>query len=123
MIWEAGLSRIGGCKLPRGYGGTKPFELSPFNKKNITRRVTLMRKTHAVTQKASDIENLKGVMITFVSNALSLSQREEKALISHSTELPQQATLSDLIAHLTEKNVELGVVQKLKDFGKNDAVV
>ena len=45
-----------------------------------------MRKTHTVTQKASDIENLKDVTITFVSNALSLSQREKKALISHSTE-------------------------------------
>jgi len=33
MIWEARLAKIGGCKLPRGYGRTKPFEINPFKTK------------------------------------------------------------------------------------------
>ena len=38
MIWEVSLSRLGGCKLPRGYGRSKRFELNPFNK-NISKEV------------------------------------------------------------------------------------
>jgi len=82
-----------------------------------------MKKAHTVTQKSSDIENFKEVMITFVSNALSLNQAEKKALIENSIELSQQSTLPDLIAHLTEEKVELTLVERLKEFGKNDAIL
>jgi hypothetical protein len=74
-------------------------------------------------QTASDFENFKEVMITFVSNALSLNQGEKEALIENSSELSQQATLPDLIAHLTEKKVEISLIERLKEFGKNDAIL
>lgn len=82
-----------------------------------------MKKSHTVTQKASDIENFKEVMISFVSKALSLTQAEEQSLIEHSSELSQQSTLPDLVAHLTSKKVELNLVQRLKEFGKSDAIL
>jgi hypothetical protein len=82
-----------------------------------------MKTVHTVTQTASDFENFKEVMITFVSNALSLNQGEKNTLIENSSELSQQATLPDLIAHLTEKKVELSLVERLKEFGKNDAIL
>lgn len=42
-----------------------------------------MRKAHTVTQKSSDIENFKEVMISFVSKALSLTQAEEQLLLEN----------------------------------------
>lgn len=81
------------------------------------------KNTHTVTQKASDIQNFKDVMISFVSKALSLSQAEEQSLLEHSSELSQQSTLPVLIAHLTKNNVESKLIEKLKEFGKNDAII
>ncbi|MBL0710988.1 MAG: hypothetical protein JJV99_08260 [Colwellia sp.] len=82
-----------------------------------------MKKTHTVTQKASDIENFKEVMISFVSKALSLTQVEEQSLIKNSSELSQQSTLPDLITHLSKKGIEDNLVERLKEFGKNDAIL
>lgn len=82
-----------------------------------------MKKAHTVTQKASDIENFKEIMISFLSKALSLTQAEEQSLIEHSSELSQQSTLLDLVAHLTSKKVELNLVERLKEFGKSDAIL
>lgn len=82
-----------------------------------------MKKTHTVTQKASDIENFKEVMISFVSKALSLTQVEVQSLIKNSSELSQQSTLSDLITHLSNKGLEDNLVERLKEFGKNDAIL
>ena len=82
-----------------------------------------MKKTHTFTQKASDIENFKEVMISFVSKALSLTQVEEQSLIKNSSELSQQSTLPDLITHLSNKGLEDNLVERLKEFGKNDAIL
>lgn len=82
-----------------------------------------MKKTHTVTQKASDIEYFKEVMIPFVSKALSLTQAEEQSLIKNSRELSQQSTLPDLITHLSKKGTEDNLVERLKEFGKNDTIL
>lgn len=82
-----------------------------------------MKKSHTVTQKASDFKNFKEVMIIFLSNALCLSQGEKKTLVENSSDLSQKATLPDLITHLIEKKVELSLVEKLKEFAEKDAVL
>jgi hypothetical protein len=78
---------------------------------------------YAVKQTALDFDSFKEVMITFVSKALSLNQSEKEVFIENSSELYQQATLPDLIAHLTEKKVEFSLIERLKVFGKNDAIL
>ncbi|WP_394222711.1 hypothetical protein [Alteromonas gracilis] len=82
-----------------------------------------MKATHTATQKASDFENFKDVMISFVSKALSLTKAEEQSLLENSSELSQQSTLPDLIDHLSEKGVEDSLIERLKEFGKDDAVL
>ena len=82
-----------------------------------------MRKAHTVTQKSSDIENFKEVMISFVSKALSLTQADEQSLLENSKELPKQSALPTLIAHLTEKGVEVSLIEKLKGFSNSDAIL
>ncbi len=82
-----------------------------------------MKKVHVVTQKASGIENFKDLMITFVSNALSLTEGEKQSLIANSEELSQQSTLPDLVTHLSTKKVEGKLLEKLKVFGKDDTVL
>lgn len=82
-----------------------------------------MKKVHVVTQKASNIENFKDLMITFVSNALSLTEGEKQSLIANSEELSQQSTLPDLVAHLSTKKVEGKLLERLKGFGKEDTAL
>jgi hypothetical protein len=78
-----------------------------------------MKATHTM----SDFENFKDVMISFVSKALSLTKAEEQSLLENSRELSQQSTLPDLIAHLSEKGVEASLIERLREFGKDDAVL
>jgi len=76
--------------------------------------------TQTTTQQESHIESFKDVMISFVCKSLGLTEREETSLRNNTNELSQDSTLPDLIEHLQNQSLELELIEKIKEFGKDN---
>jgi hypothetical protein len=72
----------------------------------------------AETQQEDNVESFKEVMISFVCKSLGLTELEEKSLLQNTRDLSQDSTLPDLIKHLQGKDLELELIDKIKEFGK-----
>jgi hypothetical protein len=71
-------------------------------------------------QQAENVDSFKEVMISFVCKSLGLTEREETSLLQSTRDLSQNSTLPDLIEHLQDKNLELELIEKIKEFGKDN---
>ncbi len=79
--------------------------------------------TKDITTNTFDSESLKDLMLAFVGKSLALTPSQQQSLIENSRELAQSTTLPDLIAHLQSKDLEIELIEKIKTFGREDAVL